>query len=307
MEKFCEKCKTIKEFSLKGKICKTCKKTIDKEYRNRNKEKISKKKKEIYYNIKDIGQRICTYCNKKDDHIYFLKHKYICKDCNKKTQKEYRTKNLGKYLYLSIKKRTKYKNIIVDLNENDIKEKIPKDMICPLLKIKMEINNNYARGNSPTIDRIDPNKGYVKNNIQIISQKANLSKSNIYIDEYEKIYLNLIKIFKGEKKIIGGGDFVYNIAHIKYRCKKNNIDFNIDKKYLKIIYPKKNICPLCEIFFENGIGVKKDSSISLDRIYPNKGYIRGNVMFICERANRVKNNLTINEMKTLLDNWKLLL
>jgi hypothetical protein len=47
------------------------------------------------------------------------------------------------------------------------------------------------------------------------------------------------------------------------------------------------------------------SSLSLDRIDPNKGYIEGNVCFICHRANTIKNNLTLQEMELLLKNWKM--
>ena len=39
----------------------------------------------------------------------------------------------------------------------------------------------------PTLDRIDSNKGYIKENIQVISFKANRLKNNATIDELKCI------------------------------------------------------------------------------------------------------------------------
>lgn len=40
---------------------------------------------------------------------------------------------------------------------------------------------------SPTIDRIDPAKGYVRGNIIVVSQKANTMKSNATIAEMRRL------------------------------------------------------------------------------------------------------------------------
>lgn len=39
----------------------------------------------------------------------------------------------------------------------------------------------------PTLDRIIPNKGYVKGNIQIISQRANVIKNDASAEEIMKV------------------------------------------------------------------------------------------------------------------------
>jgi hypothetical protein len=49
---------------------------------------------------------------------------------------------------------------------------------CSLLGVKLEYANNVASDFSPSIDRIDPNLGYVKNNIQIISFLGNRMKNS---------------------------------------------------------------------------------------------------------------------------------
>lgn len=65
-------------------------------------------------------------------------------------------------------------------------------------------------------------------------------------------------------------------------------------------------CPLLGISLEKGInkGFRSDNSPSLDRIDSSKGYIPGNVWIISYRANRIKNDATINEIEMILKNLK---
>ena len=66
---------------------------------------------------------------------------------------------------------------------------------CPILGV--EIDRDAKRCyNSPSIDRIDPSKGYTKDNIHIISWRANLLKSNMTLEECEK----LLYYFKNIRK-----------------------------------------------------------------------------------------------------------
>lgn len=57
----------------------------------------------------------------------------------------------------------------------------PKDWICPILGYKMEVYQSGVRGGSnlsPSLDRINPDKGYVKGNVQWVCMLANLMMSN---------------------------------------------------------------------------------------------------------------------------------
>jgi len=58
---------------------------------------------------------------------------------------------------------------------------------CPILGIKLNYFNTSRKDNSVSIDRINNNKGYVKNNIQILSWRANRLKSDGTINEHIKI------------------------------------------------------------------------------------------------------------------------
>ena len=69
---------------------------------------------------------------------------------------------------------------------NDIK--IP--LNCPILQIPL-INSLGGKSidNSPSLDRIDSSKGYIKGNVRIISMRANRLKQDSTIDELKKIIL----------------------------------------------------------------------------------------------------------------------
>ena len=50
-------------------------------------------------------------------------------------------------------------------------------LVCPLEWSAHRGNGPRPIENSPSLDRIDPTKGYVKGNVWIISHKANVFKS----------------------------------------------------------------------------------------------------------------------------------
>lgn len=49
---------------------------------------------------------------------------------------------------------------------------------CPLLGTPMFFGNGKAGPNSPTLDRIEPSKGYVPGNVWVVSYRANVIKND---------------------------------------------------------------------------------------------------------------------------------
>jgi hypothetical protein len=86
-------------------------------------------------------------------------------------------------LYVGAKARAKRRGILFELALDDII--IP--AYCPVLNLKLEPNNKIAGAASPTIDRVDNTKGYTKDNIRVISFRANSLKADATPDELEKI------------------------------------------------------------------------------------------------------------------------
>lgn len=87
------------------------------------------------------------------------------------------------------------------------------------------------------------------------------------------------------------------MASIKCRAKKAGIEFNLDVEDFNI----PTHCPVLGIELKRGkLRSCKSSSPSVDRIDPNKGYIKGNVWVISQKANCMKNDATLDELKQLV-------
>ena len=82
-------------------------------------------------------------------------------------------------------------------------------------------------------------------------------------------------------------------AAAKERADKHGIDFNIDVE--DIVIPE--VCPVLgiPINISLGRGRRQPDSPSLDKFYPEKGYVKGNIQVISWRANRIKSDGTPDE------------
>jgi hypothetical protein len=78
------------------------------------------------------------------------------------------------------RKRALKANLPFDLVEADIA--VPE--FCPVLGIRLEISEQGRwTDNSPSLDRFVPALGYVKNNVQVISWRANRIKCDASVEE----------------------------------------------------------------------------------------------------------------------------
>ena len=154
------------------------------------------KSKEEFYNANHSSDGLCFCCkqcyeehkaiNNGKDRNYFLK-------LRKKTDPKYlkytyridrksRERCLEAQMLQGARRRAKLKGLECDLTREDII--IPKE--CPILGIPLFKGTKSCYYNSPTIDRIDNSKGYTKDNIQIISMKANSMKNAASFEELIK-------------------------------------------------------------------------------------------------------------------------
>jgi hypothetical protein len=127
--------------------------------------------------------RTCTKCLKEKSIINFHKHKKcknginsVCKDCRKPlSSQNYKNESIEYKLWYRAKRRAKLGNIKFNIEISDII--VPKK--CPVFKKILKPNTAY----SASLDKIDPKKGYVKGNIQVISTKANTLKNDASLKE----------------------------------------------------------------------------------------------------------------------------
>ena len=95
-------------------------------------------------------------------------------------KKQYRLENPETLMLHGAKNRSKKAGLAFDLELGDIK--IPTR--CPLLGIPLIVGGGH---NSPSLDRIDSAVGYTRDNVWVISWRANALKNDATLAELEMI------------------------------------------------------------------------------------------------------------------------
>ena len=126
---------------------------------------------------------LCKICGKSA-----VRYQGLCKICYKKNWKK---SNPEKMMFYGAKERARIYELAFTITIDDIV--IPKR--CPILGIPLIVNENKAGLNSPALDKIIPELGYIKGNIQVISHKANNIKNRATLEE-------LVLLGKWAKRVI---------------------------------------------------------------------------------------------------------
>ena len=92
--------------------------------------------------------------------------------------------------------------------------------------------------------------------------------------------------------------FSFYIENKKNSVKKAGISWDLDKEYLESIWV--DTCPVFGVPLVKRTEEFSDNTAELDRLIPSKGYIKGNVRWISRRANRLKSDATISELKAII-------
>ena len=87
---------------------------------------------------------------------------------------------------------------------------------------------------------------------------------------------------------------------VKTRAKRKGMEFSL--KFTDIVVP--DVCPVFGTPLKPGTHKDYDFSPSLDRLDNSKGYIKENVWVISKKANMIKNNSTLPELRAWCPPWK---
>lgn len=140
--------------------------------------------REGYY----VGEfdRECTNCGK----IFPKRSKTVtlCGECNSNRVKG---QSPEMKMLRRAKSRARERNLPFNLTIEDVV--IPD--VCPILNIELRMHKGRSGGNpnSPALDRIDNNKGYVKGNVMVMSHLANMMKSSATTEQMIKFAEWVIK------------------------------------------------------------------------------------------------------------------
>ena len=180
-----------------------------------------------FKNRKIYHEKLCRRCNQVKHHMQFrlikktstykwnklsgfrgsekTLHYSLCKICEAQRMEENYKLNPIPQMLSNAKIRARQKGVTFSIKTKDIKAAWPKGNICPIFKINFEMGYSKDRArkkqkaHSPSLDRIDPKKGYVPGNIAVISDLANRIKQDATIDQIEAVYrfLKNNKVQKG--------------------------------------------------------------------------------------------------------------
>jgi hypothetical protein len=107
-------------------------------------------------------------------------------------------KDPRKVMLMHARQRAIKKSLDFNIDKSDIV--IPE--FCPLLNIPLFVTDKRVGPNSPTIDRIICEKGYIKGNVMVISAKANTAKGNLSFEELNLLINNLKRVLNKEEELL---------------------------------------------------------------------------------------------------------
>lgn len=183
-------------------LCKKCKSEMDREYHKRVMEdpekhlKILEQSRESKKRNKEQNQKSWTEYNARPE----------VKEKKKQWAEEHSIKNTMTYeqyvkeMLRHAKYRAKSLNLPFNLTSDDIV--IPEK--CPLLNTKLDWKSTRFSNpeNVPSLDKIIPEKGYVKGNVAIISMKANTMKQDASIEMLLTFAKNIEKYLNKTEEIV---------------------------------------------------------------------------------------------------------
>lgn len=180
MTKVCSICKADKDIEMFDRDkrsrggrchrCKSCRAEYLKEYYQNNKE-------HILQNVQDVYQY-----NKPDKMAYGREHYKNNKEEISKKNRDQHRKNPAKRMFRLAKERAEQKGVPFTIELEDIV--VPE--FCPILGIPIGVDTGRRDG-SLSLDRIEPEKGYVLGNIAVVSDRANRIKNNGTAEEHIRI------------------------------------------------------------------------------------------------------------------------
>lgn len=99
--------------------------------------------------------------------------------------------------------------------------------------------------------------------------------------------------------------FKLRCSRAKSRSQHLQVPFNLTPEYLEKLWT--GICPAFGIPIDLQTAKDEENAAELDRKIPHLGYVQGNVAWLSRKANRIKNNVSLTELETLIkwmQTWK---
>lgn len=176
-------------------LCKECKRKRDRERYARIKNDPEYHKRKLEHSAKYRAthkEHIKEYSNEYNMRPEVVERKAIWYQNNKKNR------NINGQI-IDMITRAKNRAIEKGVPFNLTIEDVTYTDICPLLNIPLNWEGGPRTKNTPSLDRIIPEKGYIKGNVRIISNLANMMKSYASSEELKTFSKNINEYMKNEE------------------------------------------------------------------------------------------------------------
>lgn len=172
------------------------------------------------------------------------------------------------------------------------------EQTCSICKLDLPLNQFYKGTNK------NGRRYACKHCCKIVysSSKTNGNKRAAKRLKTDAVYKATIRKKQYENKLKAKQDNLqlHIWKQIKSRVAGRGLEFNIEVHDIYI----PPICPILGIPLIVSKGRPTDNSPSVDRLDNSKGYIKGNILVVSYRANRLKSNSNLSELQLLVDNYK---
>jgi len=269
-------------------------------------------------NQKEAARSWCVECRRSYMKNYRLNHREHLDETNKKWRNErreyiamYRDKRFrtpfGRCVTLTraARKRAKKRNLPYDLDYEFIYEMWEKQNgVCAMTGIPFNIENKVKRKAqpfAPSIDRIDPSLGYIRENVRLICYVVNCCLHDFGEEIFCALARNLVE---GKAKVphlavlndptmdqIYAGSFSGTVTALHHsamkHAKQRSLPCTITKNFVASMLGH-GTCSVTGVKFDfRMLGRKKANPFrpSIDRIDSNVGYIPTNVRLVCVAVN----------------------
>ena len=162
-----------------------------------------------------------------------------------------------------------------------------------------ECNKQYRQDNKEIISERKKQR-YQNNKEEVLEKQKQYRQDNkeIISERNKQRYQNnRKKVLERKKQIHKNNPLRSMLKSARARAKQFGREFNIREEDIQL----PEYCPILGIKLETSNGQASHNSYSLDRIDSSKGYVKGNIEVISFRANTLKKDATLEELKKLVE------
>lgn len=141
------------------------------------------------------GVKVCAYCSaelsflRKEDEVMKV---FCSSSCQGSFYRKHTDKGWAVVKHSSIRESAGKRGIPFDVTVDDILS-LGRPKYCKYLEVELDYTTTSLQPNSPSVNRIDPKLGYVKGNLEVISNKANTMLLNATKEEL-KVFLKNVAL-----------------------------------------------------------------------------------------------------------------